>query len=189
MDTEPGKAWTPQELVKLGTAEEPYFAPDAGYHYSNTNTVLLGLVAEKLAGQTLQQLFENRIFKPLGMTHTSLPAAADSSIPTPYSHGYLYGTNVSTLDTAVLPKAQQAAAQAGTLTPHNMRRTPTPPGDGRPAASSPRPATLRSMHSTSSAAACWTPPTRRRASTACASSTRATLSAGDTATHCSRSAT
>ena len=54
-------------------AEEPYFAPDAGYHYSNTNTVLLGLVAEKLTGQTLQQLFEHRIFKPLGMTHTSLP--------------------------------------------------------------------------------------------------------------------
>lgn len=120
LDTDPGKAWTPQELIKLGLAEHPYFAPDKGYHYSNTNTVLLGLVAQKLTGETLQQLFQQRIFTPLGMTHTSLPTATDASIPTPYSRGYLYGTNVSTLKTAALPKAQQAAAEAGTLKPHDV---------------------------------------------------------------------
>ena len=42
LDTNPAKAWTPDELLGIAYKYRPYFPPGQGYHYSNTNTVLLG---------------------------------------------------------------------------------------------------------------------------------------------------
>ena len=47
-DSNPQKVWNPNELLALAYRHPPYFPPGTGYHYSNTNTVLLGLVAEQL---------------------------------------------------------------------------------------------------------------------------------------------
>jgi len=33
---------TPADLVEIGLSKPPYFAPGQGWHYSNTNFVLLG---------------------------------------------------------------------------------------------------------------------------------------------------
>jgi D-alanyl-D-alanine carboxypeptidase len=66
---------------------------------------------------SLSDAFERRIFKPLGMTHTSLPAANDSSIPDLHPQGYQFGTNVATINSHELPKTQQPGALAGTLKP------------------------------------------------------------------------
>jgi len=49
--------------------------------YSNTNYILLGLIAEQVSRTPLAQLFQQRIFGPLRMTGCSLPAATDASIP------------------------------------------------------------------------------------------------------------
>ena len=68
---------------------------------------------------SLADAFKERIFEPLRLKHTSLPAATDSSIPDPHPQGYTFGTNVSTIETFALPPDQQAAAVAGTLKPTN----------------------------------------------------------------------
>src|SRR3954454_18031635 len=68
LDTEPDKVWTPEEVVEIGFKNEPYFAPGEGFHYSNTNTVLLGMIVEQLTGKSLEQEFQERLFEPLGMT-------------------------------------------------------------------------------------------------------------------------
>ena len=47
-----------------------YFAPGHGYRYSNTAYVLLGLVIERASHMTLPKFLKQRIFDPLGMTHT-----------------------------------------------------------------------------------------------------------------------
>ena len=57
MDADPGKAWTPQEVLAIAFRHPPQFAPDASYEYSNTNYALLGLVAEKVGGRPLAQQF------------------------------------------------------------------------------------------------------------------------------------
>ena len=36
---------------------------------------------------------KERLFRPLGMKNTVLPASTSNSIPKPYSHGYLYGSS------------------------------------------------------------------------------------------------
>ena len=119
LDRDPAKAWTPDELLAIAFAHPPNGEPGAAFEYNNTNIVLLGLVIEQLTGEPLERAFAERIFAPLGMTQTSLPVRTDASIPTPYPHGYSFGTNVSTMQTYALPADQQAAALAGTLKPRD----------------------------------------------------------------------
>ncbi|NNC58337.1 MAG: beta-lactamase family protein, partial [Woeseiaceae bacterium] len=55
-------------IAKL--AELPLrFEPGTRYHYSYATDVL-GIVVERLSGQSLDVFFEERIFKPLGMVDT-----------------------------------------------------------------------------------------------------------------------
>jgi D-alanyl-D-alanine carboxypeptidase len=117
MDADPRKAWTPQQVLAIAYRHPPVFAPDTSFEYSNTNYALLGLIAEKVGGQPLARQFQDRLFGPLGMTQTSLPAANDTSMPEPYSHGYMYGGTVYALRDDPYPADMQAAARAGTLQP------------------------------------------------------------------------
>jgi D-alanyl-D-alanine carboxypeptidase len=117
MDTDPGKAWTPREVLDIAFRHPPQFAPDASYEYSNTNYALLGLVAEKAGGRPLAEQLMDRLFRPVGLTQTSLPAADDTSMPAPYSHGYMYGGSFYALADDPYPAEMQAAALAGTLQP------------------------------------------------------------------------
>ncbi|MFI6958636.1 serine hydrolase domain-containing protein [Nocardia sp. NPDC050408] len=120
LDNEPQKVWTPEELLAIAFAHPVNFQPGEKFEYSNTNFILLGLVIEKLTKTTAAESFQKRIFEPLSLKHTSLPAATDSSIPNPHPQGYAFGTNVSTIDTYALPPAEQAEAFAGTLKPSNQ---------------------------------------------------------------------
>ena len=47
-----------------------------------------------VGGQPLFRQFQERLFGPVGLRQTLLPAPDDTSIPSPYSHGYTYGGNV-----------------------------------------------------------------------------------------------
>lgn len=117
-DSNPQKVWNPEELLALAYSHPPYFPPGTGYHYSNTNTVLLGLIAEALDAKPLRQVFKDRLFAPLGLTDTLLPLNTSSAIPDPHPQGYMYGNNVLTMGSpAAIPPEMQAAAKAGTLQP------------------------------------------------------------------------
>lgn len=120
LDTNPQRAWQPEELVRMGDSLPVYFAPGKGWHYSNTNYVLLGLIAEQIDGEPLQQIFQKRLFGPLGLTQTSYPSMDDSSIPAPFTNGYMYTDNVLTLSSSKLPADLLAAAHAGTLLPNDQ---------------------------------------------------------------------
>lgn len=117
MDTDPAKSWTPQEVLAIAFRHPPSFAPDREYEYNNTNYALLGLIAEKVGGRPLAQQFQERLFRPVGLTQTSLPAADDTAMPSPYSHGYMYGGSFYALADDPYPADMQAAAKAGTLKP------------------------------------------------------------------------
>jgi D-alanyl-D-alanine carboxypeptidase len=117
MDADPKRAWTPREVLDIAFRHPPQFAPDAAYEYSNTNYALLGLVAEKAGGRPLAELFQDKLFGPLGLDRTSLPAVDDTAIPAPYSHGYMYGGSFYALADDPYPADMQAAARAGTLQP------------------------------------------------------------------------
>lgn len=120
LDNNPGYVWKPDELLAIAFAKPPYFAPGAGFHYSNTNLILAGLIIEQLTDLSLQEAFQQRIFRPLGIRRTLLPAPADADIPASHPQGYMFGTNVSTLADPALPPAEQTAAAKGTLLPNDV---------------------------------------------------------------------
>jgi D-alanyl-D-alanine carboxypeptidase len=87
----PRRVLAPAELVAVATRHEPEFDPGTSWSYSNTGYILLGLVVEKAAATSLDQVLRDRIFRPLGLSRTSFPAAP--TLPPPFAHGYLPAAN------------------------------------------------------------------------------------------------
>ena len=74
-------------------AHPPYFPPGAGFHYSNSNYEMLGVIAEQVGRKPLAELYTELVTTPLGMAQTSLPAWDDTAMPDPHPQGYMYGNN------------------------------------------------------------------------------------------------
>ena len=118
IDHNPTKVWTLAELLAIAFAHPPNFPPGSAYEYCNTNYALLGMIAEKIDRKPLAQAMHDRLFAPLRLQHTELPAPAVNTIPRPYSHGYLYGSSsVALMGEPPYTLEQKAAARAGTLRP------------------------------------------------------------------------
>jgi D-alanyl-D-alanine carboxypeptidase len=117
LDADPGRVWTPNQVLDMAFQHPPLFEPDARYDYNNTNYALLGLIVEKVGGHPLAEQMQDRLFGPLGLNQTSLPATGDISMPAPYSHGYMYGGTRYALADDPYTDQIQAAARAGTLQP------------------------------------------------------------------------
>jgi D-alanyl-D-alanine carboxypeptidase len=103
LDSQPDRIWSPAELVAISGRHPPDFPPGQGWHYSNTNTVLLGMIAEKVAGRPLSALMQERIFRPLSLRRTVFPERTSSAIPDPHPRGYMFGTNVESLSPSPPP--------------------------------------------------------------------------------------
>lgn len=119
LDADPQKVWDPEELVAAGLAEDPAFAPGEGFLYSNTNTLLLGLIIEGLTGKSLAENFQERIFDPLGMDATVMPELESNELPEPHPNGYMFGTNVEQNADPSLAEPELSDALAGRLLPND----------------------------------------------------------------------
>lgn len=117
LDDDPRHVYTPDELLAIARPQPPLFPPGEMFNYSNTNYVLLGVIIEQLTGKPIPEVFEQRIFEPLGLDDTSYPADDDPDIPRPHAQGYQFGTNVETIDSYALPPNELPAALDGSLAP------------------------------------------------------------------------
>jgi D-alanyl-D-alanine carboxypeptidase len=86
--SDPQRIWRPEEVVQFGIEDSPAFDPGTEFQYSNTNTVLLGIVLQQVTGKPIGDLYREGIIEPLGLRGTSFPDAADSSLPDPHAQGY-----------------------------------------------------------------------------------------------------
>ncbi len=68
-----------------------HFEPGTGYSYSNTNYWLLGLIAERKSGQSIQELMNNYVFAPLSLIHTYLEKRDDRNVVRGYVDFYNNG--------------------------------------------------------------------------------------------------
>jgi D-alanyl-D-alanine carboxypeptidase len=89
----PYRVWSPEELVAVSFELPPDFPPGEGWHYSNTNTILLGMIVEQLTQQSLEDVFQRTIFDPLGMEQTGFSPITSSAIPDPHAQAYMFGTD------------------------------------------------------------------------------------------------
>ena len=121
LDEEPERVWEPEELVDLGLAEPPVCEPGEQFDYSNTNTVLLGMLIEQITGNPVEDEFRTRIFEPLGLEDTVMPAQDDRLDPRaaparlPVGH-----ERVDRRVDPALPEDEQEAALAGDIEPNDV---------------------------------------------------------------------
>ncbi|WP_082146324.1 serine hydrolase domain-containing protein [Burkholderia pyrrocinia] len=125
LDSQPDKVWSTAELLNIAEGQPVYFAPGADFRYSNTNTVLLGLIIEQLTGMPAADAMNARLFVPLGLAHTFLPPQQNTALPAPAPQGYQWGTNAETTNSDALSPERQAAAKNGTLQPTNVTNVNT----------------------------------------------------------------
>lgn len=83
---DPWRQWAPRQLLKFSFSRPLVFEPGTSYQYSNTNTVLLGLVVQKLSHQPLATYVKRQILEPLHLTHSDFPTGAE--FPSPHPQGY-----------------------------------------------------------------------------------------------------
>ena len=95
--SQPQRQWTPQEVLEIAFRHPPLFPPGTDFDYSNTNTVLLGLVVEKVSGQSLNTYIEEHLTRPAKLEHTLFPT--DAALPSPHTHGYLKTPEGKVVDT------------------------------------------------------------------------------------------
>ncbi|MGW4898543.1 serine hydrolase domain-containing protein [Kitasatospora sp. NPDC004240] len=80
--------YRPQQLAAVSAEHAPYFAPGQGWHYSNTNYVLAGMIVQKVTGRTWQREVERRIVRPLHLDDTVFPGSG-TGLGGPHAHAYL----------------------------------------------------------------------------------------------------
>jgi CubicO group peptidase (beta-lactamase class C family) len=86
LQKEPTATWSVRRTLKF--VSKPYFPPGTGWHYSNTNYLYLGLIAEAVTGMPLGKALRDRFFGPLGLDGTWYQAAEKPRAPT--AHGYRF---------------------------------------------------------------------------------------------------
>jgi D-alanyl-D-alanine carboxypeptidase len=86
LTSDPHAHFSPQELLDYVDDEQLDFPPGSKYHYSDTDNIAIGVIAERATGLSYDQLLQRYVYKPLGLTETTLPVAP--AMPKPYLHGY-----------------------------------------------------------------------------------------------------
>ncbi|PDZ06653.1 D-alanyl-D-alanine carboxypeptidase [Bacillus cereus] len=95
MDTK--KSYTAEEFVEMGISLPPDFAPGKGWSYSNTGYVLLGILIEKVTGNSYAEEIEDRIIEPLDLSNTFLPGNSSVIPGTKHARGYVQPDEASEL--------------------------------------------------------------------------------------------
>lgn len=87
---EPMRAFTFKELVEAAYPRPGNELPvTKGYHYSNTNYILAGMIAEKVAGKSFRDLVHEMVIAPHGLDATYYEASTyPPSVVARLSHGY-----------------------------------------------------------------------------------------------------
>jgi len=70
---------TPEQEVEIANRHDNYFPPGQGWHYSDTNYEIAGMVIEKVTGNKVEDEVRKRIIEPLGLDNTVFPVTPDMS--------------------------------------------------------------------------------------------------------------
>lgn len=83
------RLWTPNEMLQFyidNWGTEPYEAPGGGFHYADTNFLILGLLVQKYAGVSLGQAYRNYVFDPLSIAEGYISWHEDPPVRSPAHH-------------------------------------------------------------------------------------------------------
>ncbi len=90
--TRPERRWNAAAALKY--VGKPYFEPGKGWAYSNTNYLVLGLLAEAVGEAPLAEQVRTRFLEPLKLEHTWYQPQDDA--PADVAHGYRFASAAKT---------------------------------------------------------------------------------------------
>jgi len=101
----------PRALVEFVRDDPLDFKPGSAYRYSNTDNIVVGLVAAAVSGRTYSQVLRADVFGPLRMPRTTLPSGF--RLPAPHVHGYEVSPSEPPEDVTTLLSMSGAWASGG----------------------------------------------------------------------------
>ncbi len=82
----PDVAPRPRDLLGFVADERLNFDPGTAYRYSNSDNIVVGLMAKAATGESYRRLLADLVSDPLHLRSTSLPLGVE--MPSPFIHGY-----------------------------------------------------------------------------------------------------
>ncbi|HVN95796.1 MAG TPA: serine hydrolase domain-containing protein [Syntrophorhabdaceae bacterium] len=90
----PERTWTTDETIEWARDKlEPNFRPGTNASYSDTNFALLGKIIDAITGEPRHTVYEDLIFRPLGLTHTWLVDSSAPHLPEPFAPADVFYKN------------------------------------------------------------------------------------------------
>ena len=97
------KALMPLEALMKKALPAQVAAPGSTPAYSNYATALAGYIVQRVSGMPLESYFDERIFKPIGMTRSTFRQPLPPALQPLMSNGYKFGTDEPQPFEMVLP--------------------------------------------------------------------------------------
>jgi D-alanyl-D-alanine carboxypeptidase len=85
--TDPRGYVSPMRIIDWVRRAGLDFTPGSRYEYSNTDNIVVGLIAQRVSGRSYGELLSKVVFQPAGLTQTTFPTLR-ISLPVPFLHGY-----------------------------------------------------------------------------------------------------
>ena len=79
---------TPTGIIDFVRKDRLAFAPGSRYAYSNTDNIIVGLIAQSVTHTPYPTLVKRLVFEPAGLTQTTFPTRR-ITLPGPFIHGYV----------------------------------------------------------------------------------------------------
>ncbi len=86
----PTRLRTTDELIEIAAENPYYFDPGTDFHYSNSNTVIIGKIIEMVSGGSLESNINSRVIKPLNLVNTAF-LIGGTELPGEHPSGYYNG--------------------------------------------------------------------------------------------------
>ena len=82
------KYYSARDTLDLALSKPAAFEPGSQFKYTNTNYIVLSLLAEKVTHRPLAEQITQRIIEPLGLSHTYYPGPGEENIRGTHPHAY-----------------------------------------------------------------------------------------------------
>ncbi len=119
--TDPQGFVAPSTVIDWVRSDGLRFRPGSRYEYSNTDNIVIGLIAEAVTGRPYGKLLSQLVFRPAKLRQTTFPTVV--ALPNPFIHGYLVAPGAKPEDVSMFLNPSGAWASGAIVsTPDDLGR-------------------------------------------------------------------